>query len=81
VGIVAFIVAVATIGSAKDHFTNRHGIIGLVVTLLGVAQPINALLRPKPSPRTPLRIVQQHLLCRCPVHVYCTIMLSHGTGD
>ncbi len=51
--ILALCIAIAmTEIDGKDHFGGVHGQLGLAVTLAGVAQPLNALLRPKPNPRT-----------------------------
>ena len=45
--------------------------LGLVVTLLGVWQPVNAMVRPKPQPRTVLRIVRDS---ESDVRVVCRVM-------
>lgn len=44
--IVGFGVA---LGTAKQHFQSGHAILGLVVILLGLLQPLNALVRPHPG--------------------------------
>eukprot|EP00762_Andalucia_godoyi_P000501 ANDGO_05382.mRNA.1 Cytochrome b561 and DOMON domain-containing protein At3g61750 len=52
-GLVAFVLGVVSASGAK-HFSFAHGIIGLIITILGVAQPLNALFRPHPgTPRRP----------------------------
>lgn len=56
---VAFIIAIVmTVNASKPHFSNVHAKLGLAVTLLGVLQPVNALVRPHPLPRTTIRIVR-----------------------
>lgn len=52
-----FIAVVMVERDGKPHFDNVHAQIGLVVTLLGVLQPLNALIRPAPKPPTPKRVV------------------------
>ena len=50
---MALVIALAmTSKDGKPHLDNVHGQLGLFVTLVGVAQPLNALFRPKPAPRT-----------------------------
>jgi hypothetical protein len=51
--VLALIIAFAmTSKDGKPHLDNPHAQLGLIVTLLGVVQPLNALIRPKPAPRT-----------------------------
>ncbi|KAK3103739.1 hypothetical protein FSP39_021480 [Pinctada imbricata] len=48
-GVVGFIMAVLSV--QFSHFGFAHGIIGLVITILGILQPLNALVRPnRPEP-------------------------------
>jgi hypothetical protein len=62
--VAAFVVAVImTMDASKPHFSNVHTKLGLAVTLFGVLQPLNALVRPHPLPRTHVRKVRG--LCRC----------------
>ena len=47
--LVGFVIAIVfTIQKDNPHFDNAHMIIGLVVTILSVLQPINAWFRPHP---------------------------------
>lgn len=56
--VVALVLALVMVkDEGKAHFANAHGKLGLVVTLAGVAQPLNALIRPHPKPRTKKRVV------------------------
>ena len=56
--LAALVVAVVMTQQArKSHFGGVQGKLGLVVTLVGVAQPLNALFRPPPQPRTRARRV------------------------
>eukprot|EP00762_Andalucia_godoyi_P004830 ANDGO_07236.mRNA.2 Cytochrome b561 and DOMON domain-containing protein At3g61750 len=57
-GLVAFVLGVVSASGAK-HFSFAHGIIGLIITILGVTQPLNALFRPHPG--TPKRLVWNYL--------------------
>ena len=57
VAIAGFGVAVA-MQHAGRHFVSTHSILGLTVMVVGVMQPINAMIRPKPSPRTAWRRVR-----------------------
>ena len=43
-GIAAFVIAI--FGATSDHFSFGHAIIGLIVTILAVTQPIGAAFRP-----------------------------------
>jgi hypothetical protein len=47
-----------TMHAGKPHLGSLHAKVGLGVTVLGLAQPLNALLRPHPVPRTTGRIVR-----------------------
>ena len=49
IDIIAFIIAIVfTARKDNPHFANAHMIIGLVVTILSILQPINALFRAHP---------------------------------
>lgn len=51
--LIAFAIALAMVDKDhKTHFGVAHSQIGLAVTIAGVMQPLNALFRPKPTPRT-----------------------------
>ena len=57
VAMTGFGVAVA-MQHAGRHFLSTHSALGLAVTVMGVMQPVNAMIRPKPSPRTAWRRVR-----------------------
>jgi hypothetical protein len=60
VSIAAFIIAIVMVQrKSSGHFDDTHKILGLVVMILGIAQPLNALIRPHPNPRTLARQVRQ----------------------
>jgi hypothetical protein len=49
-GLVLVIVGFGiALGTAKQHFQSGHAILGLIVILLGLLQPLNALFRPHPG--------------------------------
>ncbi len=48
VSIIAFILALDMVPKGS-HFTKVHHKLGLAVMILGILQPMNALIRPHPS--------------------------------
>jgi uncharacterized membrane protein YidH (DUF202 family) len=65
VSIAAFVVAIVMVQrkSSDRHFKETHQILGLVVMVVGIAQPLNALIRPHPNPRTVARRVRFYPTC------------------
>jgi hypothetical protein len=55
-GLVGFVMALQMVGEAEGgHFSGAHAAhkqVGLVVTLLGIAQPLFAIFRPHPPAQT-----------------------------
>ena len=63
---VALIVMIAYHhGTDEDHFSTTHGKVGLALMIVAVCQPLNALLRPHPKPKTTPRLVWEvvHKTC------------------
>jgi hypothetical protein len=57
--IVGFIMALSFV-SKGNHITATHHKLGLTVMIIGLLQPLNALIRPHPTPRTTMRMVRMH---------------------
>ncbi len=55
--IVGFIMALSFV-SKGNHFTATHHKLGLTVMIIGLLQPLNAFIRPHPTPRTVMRMVR-----------------------
>ncbi len=53
--LVGFIMALTMVDG--DHFMRPHQRLGLAVMIVGLLQPMNALIRPHPQPRTRMRLV------------------------
>merc|ERR1719242_587996 len=47
--VIGFIIAIVfTTNKEKEHFANNHMVLGLVVTIFAIFQPLNAYFRPHP---------------------------------
>jgi hypothetical protein len=57
VAIIGFIMALTMVDG--DHFMRPHQRLGLAVMIMGLLQPMNALIRPHPQPRTRMRVVRE----------------------
>ena len=58
VAVAAFVIAIVMTPSGH-HFGSTHSLLGLAVSIAGFVQPLNAFIRPKPSPRTIARQVRK----------------------
>jgi hypothetical protein len=54
--LVGFVMALTVVDG--DHFMRPHQRLGLAVMIIGLLQPMNALIRPHPQPRTRMRLVR-----------------------
>jgi len=58
--LIGFIIALSMVDSG-EHFGNRHAKLGLATMIIGLLQPLNALIRPHPEPRTTMRLAWEIL--------------------
>ncbi len=76
VAIIAFILALSMIKGS--HFDEPHHRLGLVVMILGILQPLNALIRPHPTPRTTVRMVRAQM---SPSMMTFSSLFANDRGD
>jgi len=59
--------------TGTDHFSTTHGKVGLSMMIIAICQPLNAFLRPHPSPKTLARRVWEGLHKTCG---YASVVIS-----
>ncbi len=56
---LAALMGLIMVGSGRRHFMTTHGFYGLIVMVVGMAQPLNAILRPRPAVSRALHLVRR----------------------